>query len=305
MDKLTKIQGSLLGLAIGDAVGMAVEFMEKGSFAPITDMLSGGAFGLEKGQWTDDTSMALCLADSLIACDGFDANDQMQRYLRWLELGENSSTGSCFDIGYTTRKALLDYKATGKIYAGSTDPYSSGNGSLMRLAPVACFYHNNLDACIEFAALSSKTTHASDDCLFACAYFGEILFKALNGETDKDALLRTAFCDDSPRQLSIVRGDFKHKDEHEIFGTGYVLDSLEASLWAFYHTDNFQDAILKVANLGDDADTTAAITGQIAGAYYGLSGIPEHWIDAVYWNTHILDLAEKLYQKSPAKASAF
>lgn len=295
MQKLERIQGSLLGLAIGDAVGTTAEFKRKDSFTPITDMVGGGVFRLKKGQWTDDTSMALCLADSLIACNGFDPKDQMARYLRWYEMGENSVTGKCFDIGSATRQALEHFKETGEAYAGSRDKYSSGNGSLMRLAPVPIFYHNDLQNCVEYAILSSKTTHASPDCLSACAYFGEVLYHTLNGETDKDKLLTpTSNHDFSPKVQAVIDGSFKHKSRDEIFGTGYVVDSLETALWAFYHSDNFKDAILMATNLGDDADTTAAITGQIAGAYYGLSGIPKHWVSEVYWNEHILNLANKL-----------
>ncbi|UXZ04307.1 ADP-ribosylglycohydrolase family protein [Moraxella nasicaprae] len=298
MDKLPKIQGSLLGLAIGDAVGTTVEFLSKGSFTPLTDMVGGGVFGLEKGQWTDDTSMALCLADSLIARQGFDAKDQMERYLRWYEMGENSSTGECFDIGGATRQALEYFKETGEIYAGSKDKYSSGNGSLMRLAPIACYYHDNINHAVEYAILSSRTTHQSSDCLSACAYFAQILFNIFNGKTNKDQLLLPSVDYEwSEQLLPILNGDFKYKSENQIFGTGYVIDSLETALWAFYHSDNFADAILMAANLGNDADTTAAITGQIAGAYYGLSGIPIHWQETVYWNEHILELAKQLFKK--------
>lgn len=294
---LKRSQGALLGLAIGDSVGMPVEFCPKDSFTPITDMMAGGAFNLKKGQWTDDTSMALCLADSLIACQGFDPQDQMTRYLKWYQHGENSVTGQCFDIGHATRQALEHFATTNNPHAGSTDPYSSGNGSLMRLAPVPIFYHNDLKKCVEYAVLSSKTTHASPDCLSACAYFAQVLYHALHGQSDKDTLLTaTSGYPFSPNVQAITDGSFKHKERDEIFGTGYVVSSLEASLWAFYHTDNFKDAILMAVNLGDDADTTGAITGQIAGAYYGLDGIPSDWVSDVAWREHILKLAKKLCQ---------
>ncbi|MDO4895982.1 MAG: ADP-ribosylglycohydrolase family protein [Moraxella sp.] len=287
-------QGSLIGLAIGDTVGMPVEFQVKDRFEPITDMVGGGVFNLKKGQWTDDTSMALCLADSLVACGGFDPTDQMARYLRWYERGENSVTGRCFGMGKTVLQALTLSKYVG-AYAGSDNPKSSGNGSLMRLAPVPIFYHDDLQKCLEYAVLSSKVTHASPDCLSACAYFGEVLYHALHGETDKNKLLTpTSGYPFSPNVQAVIDGSFKTKSRDEIFGTGYVVDSLEASLWAFYHTDNFKDAILNAVNLGDDADTTGAITGQIAGAYYGLSGIPKHWVNEVYWCEHILTLAKRL-----------
>lgn len=295
MNKQNRSQGSLLGLAIGDTVGMPAEFRTKDKFTPITDMKAGGVFRLQKGQWTDDTSMALCLADSLVACGGFDPDDQMARYVRWHQAGENSVTGKCFDIGSATRQALDTYISTKNPYAGSTSTHASGNGSLMRLAPVPIFYHNDLQKCVEHAVLSSKTTHASPDCLSACAYFGEVLHHALNGETNKDKLLTpTSDHPFSPKVQAVIDGSFKTKSRDEIFGTGYVVDSLEASLWAFYHTDNFKDAILMAVNLGDDADTTGAITGQIAGAYYGLDGIPSGWVHDVAWSEHILNLATQL-----------
>ena len=123
----------MIGLAVGDAVGTTVEFKAPGTFAPVSDMVGGGPFGLRPGQWTDDTSMALCLAESLIECGGFDARDQMERYVRWWREGHLSSTGKCFDIGNTTRAALSRFEKTGDPFAGSTEPNVAGNGSLMRL----------------------------------------------------------------------------------------------------------------------------------------------------------------------------
>jgi ADP-ribosyl-[dinitrogen reductase] hydrolase len=125
---LDRYQGTLLGLACGDAVGTTVEFCPRGSFSPVTDMTGGGPFGLEAGQWTDDTSMALCLAESLLEKDAFDPLDQMGRYLNWWRWGYLSSTGRCFDIGMTVRSALARYESTGEPYSGSSDPQSAGNG---------------------------------------------------------------------------------------------------------------------------------------------------------------------------------
>jgi len=135
-----RFEGCLLGLACGDALGAAVEFQPPGSFLPLTDLVGGGPFNLAPGQWTDDTAMALCLADSLVRCNGFDARDQMERYCRWRDEGLWSSTGVCFDIGYTTAAALRRFEQNGDPYAGSTNPLTSGNGSLMRLAPIPMFY---------------------------------------------------------------------------------------------------------------------------------------------------------------------
>ena len=140
-----RMRGCLLGLAAGDAVGTSVEFARRGSFTPLTDMIGGGPFHLKPGQWTDDTSMALCLASSLVERRGFDARDQMERYWDWYRNGTFSSTGRCFDIGATTQQALQRYKETGEPFSGSTDPYSAGNGSIMRLAPVAMAYYPDRD----------------------------------------------------------------------------------------------------------------------------------------------------------------
>ncbi|MGD9975636.1 MAG: ADP-ribosylglycohydrolase family protein, partial [Desulfatirhabdiaceae bacterium] len=135
-----RYQGCLMGLAAGDALGTTVEFKSPGSFSPLTDIVGGGPFDLDKGQWTDDTSMALCLAESLVKCGTFNARDQMERYTRWWKDGYLSSNGQCFDIGNTVSQALRQYARTGDPFSGATDPYSAGNGSLMRLAPVPLFY---------------------------------------------------------------------------------------------------------------------------------------------------------------------
>ena len=264
---LDRYRGCLLGLAVGDAIGTTVEFKARGSFVPVTDMTGGGVFHLKPGQWTDDTSMALCLAESLVEKNDFDAHDQMSRYLDWYQNGYLSSTGRCFDIGGTTRQALEKFKATGKPMSGSKHPSSAGNGSLMRLAPVAMFYAPNLARAQFFAAKSSRTTHAAKECVEACGLFAGMLVLALAGE-DKETIL---FENDvtgisSEKLLAIARGEYKAKSAHQIRGNGYVVDALEAALWCFWTTDTFSAAVLAASNLGDDADTTAAICGQVAGA---------------------------------------
>ncbi len=292
---LDRYRGCLLGLAVGDAIGTTVEFKARGSFVPVTDMTGGGVFHLKPGQWTDDTSMALCLAESLVEKNDFDAHDQMSRYLDWYQNGYLSSTGRCFDIGGTTRQALEKFKATGKPMSGSKHPSSAGNGSLMRLAPVAMFYAPNLARAQFFAAKSSRTTHAAKECLEACGLFAGMLVLALAGE-DKETIL---FENDvtgisSEKLLAIARGEYKAKSAHQIRGNGYVVDALEAALWCFWTTDTFSAAVLAASNLGDDADTTAAICGQVAGAYYGQSGIPVPWVEKLYLKDRIIELGERL-----------
>ncbi len=280
-----RCRGSLVGLAAGDALGVPLEFQPPGSFHPITGMIGGGPFGLKPGQWTDDTSMALCLAESLIECGEFNPQDQMRRYVRWYRQGYLSSTGACFDIGNTVRQALERFETSGNPIAGSTDPYSAGNGSLMRLAPVALYYHRQPETAIAMAAESSRTTHAAPAAVDACRYMAGLILGALHGST-KDELLGERFCpvpglwERSPLAREVDRvasGSFKERQPPDVRGTGYVVQSLEAALWAFHLASSFEEGSLLAVNLGDDADTTGAIYGQLAGAYYGLEAIPLSW----------------------------
>jgi len=305
METIDRFYGCLLGLACGDAVGTTVEFRPRGSFIPLTGMTGGGPFGLQPGQWTDDTSMALCLAASLAECNGFDAHDQMKRYVQWMENGYFSSTGRCFDIGGTTSQALHRYLRLGDPFSGSTDPHSAGNGSIMRLAPVPMYYHPDRAAAIRHAAESSRTTHGATECLDACRLLAAIIHAALSGQDKETVLFGQAGrlpVDDplTPKILDIAEGAYRHKSVDEIDGSGYVVKSLEAALWCFHTTGGYSEAILAAANLGNDADTTAAICGQVAGAYYGLPGIPTSWLDRLALRDEIARLAEALHAASAA-----
>jgi ADP-ribosyl-[dinitrogen reductase] hydrolase len=293
-----RFSGCLLGLAVGDAVGTTVEFQARGSFAPLQDMVGGGPFALPPGAWTDDTSLALCLGVSLVERQEFDARDQMERYLRWYREGYLSSTGRCFDIGNTTRAALARYEQTGDPYSGADDPRSAGNGSIMRLAPVVMFFAAHPQAAVVYAAESSRTTHAAAECLDACRLLAAILLAALEG-ADKETILfgsssRLTGAPLSSKLQALAEGAYRDKSADEIRGSGYVVESLEAALWSFWHTDNFRTAILTAANLGDDADTTAAVCGQVAGAFYGDSGIPGHWRKRLVMAQEIRTLAGEL-----------
>ena len=304
MDKLHRSKGALLGLAVGDAVGTTLEFKPPGTFKPISDMVGGGPFRLNPGEWTDDTSMALCLAESLIECRGFDSIDQLQRYTRWWREGHLSSNGRCFDIGIATRAALARFMTTRDAFCGSTDPNSAGNGSLMRLAPVAMFYADRPREAVLRAAESSQTTHAAGECVDACRYMAGLLVGALGGEL-KERLLSDMYepvegiwneTPLAPRIAEVASGSFRTKQPPAIQGSGYVVRSLEAALWAFHHAHSFEEAILLAVNLGDDADTTGAICGQIAGAHYGVDGIPERWKSVIRHRDLIESFAERLIQ---------
>ncbi len=293
-DSLNRTRGALLGLAVGDAVGTVAEFRPRGSFPDVTDMVGGGPFRLKPGEFTDDTSMALCLGASLVA-KGFDLRDQMGRYVDWAHNGYMSSNGRCFDIGIATRGALQRFLETDDPIAGSNDPNSAGNGCIMRLAPVPIRYLRDAKQAVAYAGEQSRATHGAVECVAASRLFGEILVRALNG-ADKMAVLAPPVhaLDLPPKLQSIAAGAYQFKDRDRVFGSGYVVDSLEASLWCFYQTDNFRDAVLLATNLGDDADTTAAITGQLAGAFYGEEGIPEVWRKQLVMADMIGKMAEDL-----------
>jgi ADP-ribosyl-[dinitrogen reductase] hydrolase len=300
IDLQQRFRGCLLGLAAGDAVGTTVEFQQRGSFPPVTDMVGGGLFHLQPGQWTDDTSMALCLGTSLVEKGTFDAVDQMNRYCQWRENGYLSSTGKCFDIGITVSQALTKYQIYGNPFSGSTNPRSAGNGCLMRLAPIPMFYFPEVDRILHFSGESSRTTHGAEECITASRLFGEILFRTLSGANKTEVLLNHNLeATSSPSIQAIARGEYQHKSVDEIQGTGYVVDSLEAALWCFWTTETYEQAILAAANLGDDADTTAAICGQVAGAFYGESAIPTHWLEQLTMRAEITDLADRLHLGNP------
>jgi ADP-ribosylglycohydrolase len=306
MDKLQRYKGCLTGLAVGDALGTTLEFSPPGSFEPITDMIGGGPFNLKPGEWTDDTSMALCLAESLIEKMGFDPVDQLERYVRWYRDGYLSSNGRFFDIGNTVRAALTRFEETRAPYCGSTDSRSAGNGSIMRLAPVPLYYARNPREAIERSGESSRTTHGTSACVDACRYFGGLIVGAVNGASKEELLSERyspflEYWTDHPLAPEIdevAAGSFKRKEPPDIKGSGYVVKSLEAALWAFYKTDSFRDGCLMAVNLGDDADTTGAVYGQIAGAYYGEDGIPVEWRSRLAMREIIEAFAEKLFELS-------
>jgi ADP-ribosyl-[dinitrogen reductase] hydrolase len=299
---IERYRGSLLGLAAGDALGTTLEFRQPGSFMPIDDIVGGGPFGLKAGEWTDDTSMALCLAESLIERRGFDPRDQMERYVRWYRHGHLSSTERCFDIGNATRAALESFERTHEPYAGSTDPRSAGNGSIMRLAPVPLFFAGSPRGAIARAADSSRTTHAATECVDGCRYLAALIVGAVRG-LSKDQL-RSDHFEPEPRIWSaaplaskiaaIASGSFRTRNPPDVRGTGYVVHSLEAALWAFYRSSSFRDGALLAVNLGDDADTTGAVYGQLAGAFYGEQGIPKTWRARLALGKRIAAFADQL-----------
>ncbi len=287
--------GAFLGLAVGDAVGTTLEFCPRDTQPRLEDMVGGGPFGLPAGGWTDDTAMALALADSLGASGTLDCRDLMDRFVKWWRDGDYSWSGECFDIGNTTREALARYLRTGDPVAGSTDPWSAGNGSLMRLSPIALRFWRDPPRLIAAAADQSRTTHGAVEALDACRAFAELLADAIAGSPFPDVLAPRPFTG-AAAIAQIMAGSWQGRARDEIRSSGYVVHTVEAAIWSVARTRDFRGAVLLAANLADDADTVAAVTGQLAGALYGLGGIPDHWRDRVAWKDRLLAAARRLLE---------
>jgi ADP-ribosylglycohydrolase len=287
------MRGAFLGLAVGDALGAAIEFRRPGDFEPVTGYRGGGPWGLEAGEWTDDTTMALAMADSINTV-GWCLDDQARHYLLWFDEGKYSVNGECFDIGGTTRAGLVTFRVSqSACTSGSSSPKASGNGSIMRLAPAAIHasrhFPHDIPRLARMAGDSSRPTHGSNQCVSACQYMALLMAGLLHG-VDRDLVLAADWeplqelrraVDLNHRIDAIADGSFREKEPPEIRGTGWVVDSLEAALWAFHQAANFQEAVLDAVNLGDDADTTGAVCGQLAGACWGEEGIPGEWLEGL------------------------
>jgi ADP-ribosyl-[dinitrogen reductase] hydrolase len=295
-DILDRARGCLLGLAVGDALGTTLEFSRRDQSPWHADMTGGGPFGLQPGQWTDDTSMALALAESLLACQGLNQLDLMERFTAWYETGAYSCTGICFDIGSTTRQALQRFRQTGNPIAGSTSESSAGNGSLMRVAPVALYALANAESAALLARAQSSTTHAAPQAVEACDLFVDILRSSiLTGcvPSDRKWIGHSAV-------VAVVAGNWRTKSRDEISSSGYVVDTLEAALWSVGKASGFEEALLTAVNLGDDADTVGAVAGQLAGAIWGVEAIPQRWLGVLCWRERIYELATRLVNAGAA-----
>jgi ADP-ribosyl-[dinitrogen reductase] hydrolase len=291
--------GALAGLAVGDALGTTLEFGRRDAQPHHTEMTGGGPFGLKPGEWTDDTAMALALGTSLVERGGLDPRDLMDRFVGWWRRGDFSCTGDCFDIGITTRTALRDYLDRGDPFAGSTSEDSAGNGSIMRLAPAVLFALGTGREPERLAAEQGRTTHGAPQAVEACALMAGLLRAAIL-DGDRRALDTSAWTGHACWQ-PFAREAWRTKARHEISSSGYVVATLEAALWSVGSTDSFEDAVVLAANLADDADTVGAVTGQLAGALYGLDAIPARWLEPLAWRKRILDLGERLLAPAPAQ----
>tara|TARA_B100000700_G_C15063470_1_gene867709 strand:+ start:7853 stop:9100 length:1248 start_codon:yes stop_codon:yes gene_type:complete len=303
-----KVFGSLFGLVVGDALGTTLEFQPRDNSYTLTEIKGGGILNLNAGDWTDDTSMMLCIVDSFIkehkdtkGQKAFNLKTQIDNYIKWFKEGFLSTNDRCVDIGMTVRNGLQYYQRTNTIKAGHNNIKASGNGSIMRLAPVPLYFKDNFKEAVIKSRESSETTHRSPLCLEGCAYFGAIINIALNNsEYTKDDIL---FSDkiqninfSQPEIISIVDGSaWRNLTYEELPNTGYVIDTLIASLWCFYYSENFAEGLIKAVNLAGDADTIGAVYGQIAGVFYGFDTIPKRWISILSKKEILFSMFDNFY----------
>ena len=301
VDFLSRARGALVGLAVGDALGTTNEFQPAGSFEPITGMVGGGVFGLEPGQWTDDTSMALCLADSLLALNRYDSYDVMERYDRWRKDGYRSSTGTCFDIGNQVMRSLWDFHENPRIPKGAPRSTSAGNGAIMRLAPVviAGFEEREIREIVVTAGLSARETHYSVEAEAATEVFAALLVGALLGWAPEH-IMNVGWASTGPAfnemAARVISDDPAERASWESETSGYIVHGLRLAVHGLLDFPSFKDATLAIANLGGDADTNCAIYGQLGGAFYGIEAIPASWRSTLYQGEEIDALARALVE---------
>ena len=298
---LSRARGALVGLAVGDALGTTNEFQPAGSFEPISDMVGGGVFRLEPGQWTDDTSMALCLADSLLALNRYDSYDVMERYDRWRKDGYRSSTGTCFDIGNQVMRSLWDFHENPRIPKGAPRSTSAGNGAIMRLAPViiAGFEEREIREIVVTAGLSARETHYSVEAEAATEVFAALLVGALLGWAPEH-IMNVGWTSTGPAfdemAARVISDDPAERASWEAETSGYIVNGLRLAVHGLLDFPSFKDASLAIANLGGDADTNCAIYGQLGGAFYGIEAIPASWRSTLYQGEEIDALARALVE---------
>lgn len=301
MDNLAnRLKGSLWGLFVGDALGAPYEFMDRSTYQASPRYQPGGTHGLKAGQWTDDTSMALCIIESLNQKENLDFDDVMSKWLDWNYDGYLSSTGVCFDIGFTTQYALREYKKTKQLFQGLSDDQYSGNGGIMRLSPVAVWSHQSNPRKMEQDCLAvSNLTHPSSKCQ-ACAILMTNLLRIFyfrDHSNSKHQIIKNYLRWTKDATVKEILNHILSSD-YEIKSSGYVVHTLETALWALLNSDNFQAGLMIVMNMGGDVDTVGAVYGQLAGAYYGMSGIDSYYLDNLWDKETLEEMVNTLVKNS-------
>ena len=311
MDILNAVRGVLFGAAVGDALGVPVEFTDREELRgrPVADLAGGGVHGQPVGTFSDDASLTFCLAEALTV--DFDLKNVAKNFVEWLNRGYWTAGGAVFDVGRGTLKAIHNlHDGVDPESAGGKGPYDNGNGSLMRISPLA-FYIRKMPVRDRFDIVKkvSSITHGHIRSVIACFCYLEFMLQILDAKNIFDAykgmqlsvsdFLESLAIDRS--EISLFDGVLKHDiyelPEDRIDSGGYVVSTLEASIWCLLTTGNYREAVIKAVNLGDDTDTTGCVAGAAAGLYYGYGGIPEEWVGKIAKRGEIDNLAERLYIK--------
>jgi ADP-ribosyl-[dinitrogen reductase] hydrolase len=287
--------GALLGLAVGDALGAPFEGLDRDSYPRVSDYAEGGAHGIKPGAWTDDTAMAICLAESLLARDRVDEHDLLERFLRWYRMGENSATGAATGVSEKTRATLATFERSRRIDA-AVEVENAGNGAIMRLAPIAILFRGSAAEARDSAVRQARVTHTASAALEAAELFAELLVVALQSG-DLDTVLRRAASAGRPNLAGI--SGFRTKTRDQISSAPRAVDTLEAALWCLERAGNFEGAVVEAVNLGGDTDTIGAVAGQLAGAIFGASAIPSRWLATLASQARLAELARQLHEREP------
>lgn len=303
MDELrNKCRGMLVGLAVGDALGAPVEPDNSSeAIMALGDDVVGEmrASHLPKGVWTDDTSMALCLADSLITSSGYDSWDVMERYVKWLEEGYRCYFDNGIGVGLQTYVSIGRFMEDDPIIRKDEERHwHAGNGTVMRLAPAVIAAHPNqsIEDTVKICWLSARETHYSVEAEAATEIFGAVLYQALELDS-KDEIIDVAKYSTGKAYDDALSKIMDYKDSEKLKDLGgYVIDCLRIAVWGFMSFDNFEKGMIEIIKLGGDTDTNAAVYGQLAGAYYGFNRIPQRWLTDLYLRDEIVEIADRLLE---------
>jgi ADP-ribosylglycohydrolase len=294
----SRFHGALLGLAVGDALAAATQFRKPGTFGAVGDLLGGGPFDLPRGGWSDDTAMTLCLAESLLECDGFDARDQVERYQRWQRQGYLSATGQCLGITASTARALAMAQWRRQAFSGSHDPAQLDPEPLSRVAAATLFFMASGEQGDAWASEAARTTCQAPVVLEACRVLSLALRMALTGQPKAAVIAALSSAQLAPGAGQLAPGSAQlaqgPAQSAGSLPTGTAPEALAAATWAFSTTDNFRDAVLRAVNLGGNSDIAAAVCGQVAGAHYSISAIPASWRNSLMQKELIENTADRL-----------
>ena len=307
--KRNKIIGGLLGLCIGDALGLPVEFKPRSALkaTPVTDMIGYGTHNQPPGTWSDDSSLTFCLAESL--CNGLNLQDIAAKFIKWLYEGYWTPYGKVFDVGNTTRIAIARLKeGVNPLEAGPDDEFSNSNGSLMRILPLAFYLEkSDIEQQFEITHQVSCLTHRHLRSQIACGIYIQVAINLFKGNTPEEAYesmkctvsdyySKWPYITELHHFKRIIESDISRLPENAIKSSSYVVDTLEASLWCLLNSNSYADTVLTAVNLGGDTDTLGAVAGGLAGIYYGYDGLPQKWVARIARAKDIIKLGERLYK---------